>query len=128
MKMETSKEIMDYFEKLDKEMNMCYRTANQARSKGYDPVDSVEIVLAKNLAERAVGLISTVAPEINESSKEIVKRIEELEKQYGNQDWRVALKISEEIAKEVFCEFNDKKKAIETGIRFGIAYITVGVV
>jgi DNA polymerase II large subunit len=126
--MEANKEVMDYFDKLDKEMLSCYDIANDARSKGYDPEEKVEIVLAKNLAERVVGLISTVAPEINDRSKEIVKRIESLEEEFGNQDWRVALKISEEIAKEKFCKFEEKKKAIETGIRFGIAYITVGVV
>ncbi|MAG52884.1 MAG: DNA polymerase II large subunit, partial [Nanoarchaeota archaeon] len=126
--MEANKHIQKYFEEIEEETNRCYEIAEGARKKGYDPEEKVEIVLAKNLAERAIGLISTVAPEINESGEEIVKRIAELEEEYGNQDWRVALKISEEITKEQYCKFSDKKKAIEVGIRFGIAYITVGVV
>ncbi len=36
--------------------------------------------------------------------------------------------IAEEVAKEKFCSFSSKKKAIETGIRVGFAYVTVGVV
>lgn len=126
--MEANKQIEEYFGKFDTDVKLCYNLASAARAKGFDPVDKVEIVLAKNLAERVVGLISTVAPEINETAEKIVKRIEALEEEYGSQDWRVALKISEEIALEKFCKFEDKKKAIEIGIRFGIAYITVGVV
>ncbi|MFH0797985.1 MAG: DNA polymerase II large subunit, partial [Candidatus Woesearchaeota archaeon] len=72
------------------------------------------------------GLISTVAPEILNTG--VVQRIEELEAQYGSQNWRVALKIAEEVAKEQFCKFDTKKKAIEVGIRIGFAYVTVGVV
>ena len=71
-------------------------------------------------------LIATVAPEI--VGKGVVARIAELELQYGSQDWRVALKIAEEVALEKFCKFETKQKAIETGIRMGFAYVTVGVV
>lgn len=115
-----------YFDEINKKINLAYAIASEARKVGYDPVDSVEIPIAKNMAERVVGLISSVAPQIGNTN--LVGRIQELEKEYGNQDWRVALKIAEEVAKEKFCKFKDKLEAMEVGIRVGIAYVTNGVV
>ncbi|MFH1637740.1 MAG: DNA polymerase II large subunit [Candidatus Woesearchaeota archaeon] len=123
---EHSEEMEKYFSKINAEVEEAYEIANKAKSKGYDADDEVQVPLAKNMAERVEGLISTVAPEI--IGKGIPERIAELEKQYGSQDWRVALKIAEEVAEEKLCKFEDKKKAIEVGIRVGFAYVTVGVV
>jgi len=116
----------NYFELLDSETNKAVDVAQQARKKGFDPSEEVEIPLTKNLSERVVGLISVVAPQIKDSG--VVERIIELEKDYGFQDWRVALTIALEVAKEKFCKFKDKREAMEVGIRVGFAYTTVGVV
>ncbi len=124
--MEASEKMQEYFRKIEEEVNKVYSIANKAKSLGFDPDIKVMVPLAKNMAERVEGLISTVAPEI--VGKGVVERIGELEKEYGLQDWRVALKIAEEVASEKFCKFPDRKKAIETGIRMGFAYVTVGVV
>jgi DNA polymerase II large subunit len=122
----SSQKIKEYFQELKKEINNFYNTAEIARKKKIDPSDSVEIHLAENMAERVVGLISVVSNELNK--KEVAERISELEKEFGSLDWRVALKISLEIAQEKFGKFPDKKKAIEIGIRTGFAYITMGTV
>lgn len=124
--MEASQKMQEYFKRIDDEVHRAYSIANETKKKGFDPDDRVMIPLAKNMAERVEGLIATVAPEI--VGKGVVARIAELEQQYGLQDWRVAFKIAEEVACEKFCKFEDKKKAIETGIRMGFAYVTVGVV
>lgn len=121
-----SKQMEKYFADLNDRMKQAFDIATSARKKGLDPIDSVEITLAKNMAERVVGLISVMAPQIAGSG--VVDRIIELEKQYGVLDWRVALQIALEVAQEKFCKFNDKKEAIEIGIRVGFAYGTVGVV
>jgi len=121
-----SDSIKKYFKSLQNETQKCYKIAELARSKNFDPDSVVEISIAKNMAERVVGLISVVAPQIKGSG--VVERIIELENEYGPLDWRVALKIAEEVAKERFCKFKDKKEAIEIGIRTGFAYSTVGVV
>jgi DNA polymerase II large subunit len=115
-----------YFELLDGEVKKGYDIAQRARLKGYDPSDKVEIPLAKNMAERVEGLISVVAPQIIGSG--LSERILELEKKLGTQDWRISFIISEEVAKENFCKFKDKKEAIEIALRVGLAYITNGVV
>ncbi|MEA3430446.1 MAG: DNA polymerase II large subunit [Nanoarchaeota archaeon] len=121
-----SKDMEKYFESLNTGMKIAFDIATEARKKGHDPDDKVEVTLAKNMAERVVGLISVVAPQIVGSG--VVERIIELEKEHGVLDWRVALQIALEVAQEKFCKFKEKKEAMEVGIRTGFAYGTVGVV
>ncbi|MFC1704780.1 DNA polymerase II large subunit [Nanoarchaeota archaeon] len=123
---ELSKEMQQYFEDMEKEVERAYDTATKARKKGFDPSDKVELPLARNMFERVEGLISVVAPQIKDSG--LSKRIASLEKEYGSQDWRVALTIAKEVAEEKFCKFEDKKTAMEVGIRVGFAYLTLGTV
>tara|TARA_Y100000310_G_scaffold159627_1_gene159322 strand:+ start:75386 stop:78787 length:3402 start_codon:yes stop_codon:yes gene_type:complete len=124
--MEESIKLKNYFEKIEKEVREIFEIANKARKKGYDPTDSVEIPLARNMAERVEGLISAVAPQIKGSG--MVERIMELEKKYAKLDWRVALEIAYEVATEKFCKFQDKREAIEVGLRISLGYLTLGVV
>lgn len=118
--------INEYFSELNDKVKVCYAVAEEARRKGLDPMNKVEIPLAANLAEKCLGLISTIYPQIND--KKIVNRILELEKQHGPLDMAVAFKIAEEIAKEKYCKFSSLLEAIDAGIRVGFAYITLGVV
>ncbi len=115
-----------YFDSLKKSSAEEVAIAKKCRAKGFDPDDDIEIKLAENMAERVEGLISVLAPQIVSSG--IVERIIELEKKYGALDWRVALKIAEEVAQQKFCKFDDTLTAIDIGIRTGFAYVTVGVV
>src|SRR3989338_5280577 len=118
--------IKQYFKKIQEQVDENYQIASKAREKGMDPVSSVEIPLVKNLAEKVVGLISSIYKQVND--KKIVDRISALEKEYGLSDFAVAFKIAEEISKEKFCKFKDKKEAIDAGIRIGFSYITFGAV
>lgn len=115
-----------YFKNLEKGIKKDYSVAETARQKGLDPVDKVEVPLAKSLAEKIVGLISTIYPQLENPG--IVKRILELERDYGKLDPAVSLKIAEEVAKEKFCKFSSLLEAIDAGIRMGMAYFTLGVV
>jgi DNA polymerase II large subunit len=113
-----------YFESIESYVQSNYRVAELARAKGYDPSDAVEIIPVKNMAEKVEGLVSVMQPQIKD--KGIPQRIAELELIYNKLDWRVAFTISLEVAEEKFCKFKDKIEAIETGIRIGFAYITLG--
>src|SRR3989338_5293576 len=126
MEKTASPEIQDYFQKIDEEVGRCYQVAAAARQKGLDPEPEIAIPLVKNMAERVVGLVSVVAPNILNTN--ITPRILELERQYGMLDWRVGFKIAEEVAKEIFCTFESKELAMEVGIRVGFAYLTLGIV
>lgn len=121
-----SKEIQKYFESIEAQLNAAYKIAGEARKKGYDPEEKVDIPLAHDMAERVEGLVSAVMPQLLGSG--MLKRIRELEKEYGALAWEVALKIAEEVAQEKFCKFSNKKEAMETGIRVGFAYHTLGIV
>ena len=115
-----------YFENLKKEVDKVYSVANLARSKGYDPVHEVEIPLAMSMAEKVVGLISTIYPQMKGAG--IAERILELEKEYGKLDVTILFKIAEEVAKQKFCKFENLLQAMDAGIRIAFAYTTLGVV
>jgi DNA polymerase II large subunit len=116
----------EYFKHLRKEVDKVYELASFARAKGLDPVDKVEIPLAMSMAEKVVGLISTIYPQMEESG--IANRILDLEKTYGKLDTTVVFKIAEEVAKQKFCKFASVLEAMDAGIRIGFAYATLGVV
>ncbi|MCB9362431.1 DNA polymerase II large subunit [Candidatus Woesearchaeota archaeon] len=123
---EFSPEIGAYFKDLKSELMRAYHVAEAARKLGFDPENHVEIPIVENMAERCEGLISVVAPQIKGSG--VSERIKELEEEYGSLDWRVALTIGLEVAKQKYCKFKDEHEAITIGIRTGFAYLTMGIV
>ncbi len=118
--------IEKYFKDIERDVIKIYDIANEARKTGLDPVDKVEIPLAKTMAEKVVELIATIYPQV--SGAGIDKRILELEKDWGKSNVAISFKIAEEVAKQKFCEFASLLEAIDAGIRLGFAYITMGVV
>ena len=62
-----------YFKHLEKEVKKVYKVAEEARAKGLDPMPKVEIPLAMSMAEKVVGLITTIYPQMEGSG--IAKRI-----------------------------------------------------
>jgi len=115
-----------YFNDLENNVKKIYAVAEDAKKVGLDPVSKVEIPLAMNMAEKVVGIISTLYPQMEGSG--IAKRILELEKEYGKLDTTVAFKIAEEVAKQKFCKFESLLQSMEAGIRIGFGYQTIGVV
>ncbi len=124
--MEYTEDIKKYFEEIGSKVSNAYEFAEIVRKVGYDPEEEVEILVAENMIQRVESLISTIMPQIKNSG--FIERVEELEKEYGLQDWRVAFTISLEVAQEKFCKFEDKKESAEVGLRVGMAYLTNGVV
>ncbi|MEK6919168.1 MAG: DNA polymerase II large subunit [Nanoarchaeota archaeon] len=116
----------EYFNKIQEGVDGLYTIAREARAKGLDPSRDVEIKLATTLGAKAVGLISTIYPQMDKV--EIIDRILELEREYGQLAPEVSFKIAEEVAKQKFCEYKNQLEAIDAGIRLGFAYNTLGVV
>ena len=116
----------NYFKNIKSQVDLIYDVAQKARAKGFDPVDEVEIPLAMSMAEKVVGLISTMYPQMKDSG--ISKRILELEEKFGKLDPTVVFKIAEEVSEQKYCKFENLIEAIDAGIRIGFAYITLGVV
>ena len=73
--------VQKYFKNLEREVKKVYIVAEEARKRGLDPVNRVEIPLAMTMAEKVVGLISAIYPQLQNSG--ITKRILELEKEYA---------------------------------------------
>lgn len=115
-----------YFNNLKKDVDFVYSEANSAKKIGIDPVSKVEIPLAMNMAQKIIGLISNIYPEIEGVG--IEGRIIELEGEFGKLDPTVVFKIAQEISQEKFCKFKDHISAIDCAIRVGFAYITLAVV
>jgi len=123
---EKSWDVEEYFSDLNKSVMKEYDVANLARGKGIDPEKEVEIPLASSMAEKCVGLISTLYSQLPIS--DITRRMFELEEMYGKMDSTVSFVIAREIAEEKFCKFENQIEAIDCGIRVAFAYITLGVV
>lgn len=121
-----TEKTVEYLNLIQSKSEEVYKMANEARSRGLDPVDNVEIPIALSMAEKVVGLISTVYPQLMGSG--VVERILELEEQYGKLDPTVIFKIAEEISEQKFCKFNNILEAMDAGIRVGLCYTTLGVV
>ncbi len=121
-----SQETKDYLNRLKEEVDGVYVMANEARALGYDPADEVEIPIAMSMAEKVVGLISTVYPQMLDSG--IAERILELEEKYGKLDPTVIFIIADEISDQKFCNFENIIQAMDAGIRVGLCYTTLGVV
>ena len=121
-----TKQTTEYFENLKKEVDVVYSMAEKAKATGLDPVDKIEIPIAMSMAEKVVGLISTIYPQMLNSG--IAERILEFEEMYGKLDTTVVFKIAEEVSDQKFCKFTSVLEAMDAGIRVGFAYATLGVV
>lgn len=115
-----------HFQVIEKSVREAYAFAQEAKAKGIDPLASVEVPIAMTLAEKTVGLISTLYPQLQD--QRIVDRILALEQEHGALNIAVAFLIAEEIARERYCTFESLLQAIDAGIRVGFAYVTIGVV
>jgi len=124
---ESTPTIKKYFDNISSQTKEAHKIAVNSKQKGTDHLKQVEIKLAENLNDRVEGLISFVTPQIENTG--IPQRIEELKKIHGTKlTVETALTIAREVAEEKFCKFQNKKEAIETGIRTGFAYFTAGIV
>ncbi|MFQ5885207.1 MAG: DNA polymerase II large subunit, partial [Thermoplasmata archaeon] len=111
-----SKETEDYFESLDQSSSKCYRVAERARKKGYDPQLHVEILKADDLASRVEKLLGDY------TNKGVSRRIRELSKRMDREE--VSLQIAREIARN---SNGSKEEALEKAIRTGLAILTEGI-
>ena len=107
---------MEYFETLKKDLDRVYALAQEARKKGMDPEDRVEIPIAKDVAARVEGLVGP---------RGIASIIRELE-QGGNSRPEIAFNIAEKIASGEIIQ-GDKRTLIEQAVRTSVGILTEGV-
>ncbi len=109
---EASRDMLRYFEELEKKADECYRVADAARKMRFDPVDYVEIPRAKDLAARVEELtgVKGIADEIRKLSKEYDRGM-----------------VSLLMAKKVAQRFDRKDEALDKAVRVGLAILTEGI-
>ncbi|AKB16948.1 DNA polymerase II large subunit [Methanosarcina sp. WWM596] len=112
-----SEEMHEYFNGLEARLKEAIEVANRARSRGGDPKPTVEIPLAKDLADRVENLIGV---------KGVAAKIRELEVNMSREE--AALEVGRQVAEGIVGSFPAKKDAVEAAIRVSMAVLTEGVV
>jgi DNA polymerase II large subunit len=109
--------VREYHKMLIEKLEEAYRIAETARAKGLDPEPKVEILIAKDMAERVEKLIGLNG---------VAKRIRELEEQGLERD-KICFRIADEIIEGKFGKM-DVLGAIDKSVRTAVAIMTEGVV
>ncbi len=107
---------MEYFESLKKGLEEAYAIASEARSKGFDPEERVEILVAKDVAARVEGLVGP--PGI----ADIIRKMEA--GGMGRTD--IAFRLAEEISAGQHSR-GTTEKLIEQAVRTAVGILTEGV-
>ncbi|MFH1221764.1 MAG: DNA polymerase II large subunit [Candidatus Micrarchaeota archaeon] len=109
-------EIESYFSTLKDELTKAYGVATEARKKGYDPIDDVEVKIAKDVAARVEGIVGP---------PNIAKVIREMEAN-GMAREDIAFEIAKKIAAGEIIK-GSKEFMIEQAVRTGVGILTEGV-
>ncbi|GFO97972.1 DNA polymerase II large subunit [groundwater metagenome] len=117
MKFAASDTMLSYFNTLETELNRAIDLANRARANGADPSPSIEIPIAKDLADRVEKLIGVEG---------VAKRLRELESSMSREE--ASLQLGLEVASGKIKQFESKRDAIEAAVRISMAVLTEGVV
>ncbi len=117
MKFTASEAMLQYFNALESELNRAIDLANRARANGADPIPTIEIPIAKDLADRVEKLLAIEG---------VAKRLRELENTMSREE--AALQVALAVAKGEIKSFESKKDAIEAAVRVAMAVLTEGVV
>ncbi|MHA2007153.1 MAG: DNA polymerase II large subunit [Promethearchaeota archaeon] len=113
-----SKEMENYFNTIQDQVDQCYGIADQARSKGLDPEEYVECPQAKDLAGRVEKLVGP--PGI----AELIRNF----KMSGLSDDEIVFKVVTDILEEKIGKIDSLEGRVERAIRAGLAIKTMGVV
>ncbi len=117
MKFAASDSMLAYFTTLESELNRAIDLANRARANGADPTPSIEIPIAKDLADRVEKLIGVEG---------VAARLRELESTMSREE--ASLQLGFEVASGKIKQFESKRDAIEAAVRISMAVLTEGVV
>lgn len=106
----------DYFALLRNELQRAYAIASEARRKGFDPADEVEVKIAKDVAARVEGIVGPPG---------VSGLIRDLEKS-GMAREDIAFEVAKRIAAGEVLK-GGKEALIEQAVRTGLGILTEGV-
>ncbi|MFX1328057.1 MAG: DNA polymerase II large subunit [Promethearchaeota archaeon] len=113
-----SKPMEQYFIQIQKQVDRCYKLAEEARKKGIDPELYVESPQAKDLAGRVEKLVGP---------KGVAERIRNL-KLKGLSEDELVFRVVSDILDKKMGNIEDLEKRVGRAIRVGLAIKTMGVV
>ena len=123
-------ERSDYYESLDREIEEAYTIATEAKKKGLDFSESVEIPRAADLASRTEKLLEDpyLYNDPDKRSKPPLKIESHLRELLHDHDREsAAIMIAIYVTKEMHSATGDRRRAIDSGLRVGLAVLTEAV-
>ncbi|MBJ17687.1 MAG: DNA polymerase II large subunit [Euryarchaeota archaeon] len=124
------RERSSYQESLDDDIEVAYRIASEAKSKGLDFSNMVEIPRASDLASRTEKLLEDpyLYPDPLRLDQPPLKIEDELRALLQSHDRETAaIMISISVTKEMHEKTGDRRRSIDSGLRVGLAVLTEAV-
>ena len=123
-------ERMAYYESLDERIERAYSIASVAKKKGFDFSESVEIPRASDLASRTEKLLEDPYLFIDPTKRsrsplKIEGRLRGLLQEHDRETAAIMIAIS--VTKEMHAATGDRRRAIDSGLRVGLAVLTEAV-
>ena len=118
-----------YQNRLDEEIDSVYRIAAEAKKKGLDFSNEIEIPRASDLASRTQKLMERYLDPDSENKDILPLDIEALLRDLLDSHDReaAAIMISRSVTKQMFARTGDRRKSIDSGLRVGLAVLTEAV-
>ena len=113
-----SSKVENYFSRLQRDVDECYKIAEQAREKGLDPETFVESPQAKDLAGRVEKLIGP------QGVADVIRAL----KSQGKKEDEIVFQVVSDILSQKIGKIESLEERVERAIRVGLAIKTMGVV
>ncbi|QLC33470.1 DNA polymerase II large subunit [Halarchaeum sp. CBA1220] len=106
-----------YFEGLESRLDEAFAVAEEAKTRGEDPVPEVEIPVAKDMADRVENILGIEG---------VAERVRDLEGEMGREE--AALALVEDFVEGTVGDYDTRAGKIEGAVRTAVALLTEGVV
>ncbi|MFB6174012.1 MAG: DNA polymerase II large subunit, partial [Halobacteriales archaeon] len=106
-----------YFERIERELEAAVAVASEARERGGDPTDDVEIPVATDMADRVENILGIEG---------VAQRVRELEGELSREE--AALALVEDFVAGTVGDYETRAGKIEGAVRTAVALLTEGVV
>ena len=108
-----------YFRRLESRLDEAMAVASDARKRGGDPTDEVEIPIAKDMADRVENILGIPG---------VAERVREMEEDPDRSREEAALELATDFANGDVGDYDTKAGTVEGAVRTAVALLTEGVV
>jgi len=108
-----------YFERLESGLDEAMALAREARQRGGDPTEDVEIPIAKDMADRVENILGIDG---------VAERVREMEENPDLSREEAALELAEDFAEGRVGDYDSRAGKVEGAVRTAVALLTEGVV